>query len=252
MPSYPETPSECPKCGETCVLRVTASQERENTCPKCGFEFTDVSERASANYVGLFSECSEAYDPPKAMFLDPADMERYLKYLREDKADEDAQYDARNAITARCSAYVAVWNGPEDEDPWRDKFQPFVPEELEDRYEPKRPGLEVTVTGADLAAKVVMHPTYSLFDGALVYFCTTTDRWYLFVQYPNGQVEAASINNAPGTFPRVYLSGVHAAVVGAARTCNGSVKFLTWSEFCGLGGTIALPPAEANKDAKPG
>ncbi len=238
---YPEDPAPCPKCGETCVLRVLISQERENTCPQCNFKFVDAREQFQSTYVGLFHEGGDMDSPPMALFKDQETYDLVVELMK-NSANEDIKYDAHNGIPMDCSVYGCYWNDGVDPSPY-ENFTPFVPEHIAEQYTPKTPGLEVTVEGEDVELELSMRQELVI-HGALIYFCKNNRRWYAFYRH-NDVLGRISINDTPGNFHCVYMSGVIGGMVRGSGADN-KPEFLSWDEYRKGGGYIVIVPGEAH------
>lgn len=248
--NYLEEAMPCPKCGNPdCVLEVSVSQERENTCPACGTKFTDAHEQFPPMVMhGLYHEGGEETDPPVALFRDRTLLDAFV-YLMENSVDENDQHTAKTTVPMGTTIYGAYWNSSE-ENPYGDSPIPFTPEHL-----PRQPSeigtTQVTAEGMERKWPIRMSPEMLIGDWQ-VYFCGNDQRWYMFVRMPGDKLEVVSINSGPGNFARVYMAGVKAAILTAERNVVASyhatplerITPLTWEAFVASGGKIDVPDFE--------
>lgn len=235
-----EDPTLCPKCGTLCSVRINVAQERENACPSCGVQFVDMSEQFEpGNYQGLFYSEADQGSPPIAMFAKEEDLQKYLAFLENSK-DEDDHVTARQTTALRCSVYGVYWNGGLGEDPWADKFQPFVPDDLPAEMPLRDLTFERDELDPDDLSQIRMDRHFEVGGGVPVFFCPRTYRWYLFWCRDEGTdkpvVEYQSLNDGPGNVARTHLHGVWSV----ARHITG-IKFLTWEQYREMGGKIKIP-----------
>lgn len=231
-----DRPSLCPKCGVLCTMRVTVAKDRENTCTQCGDVFIDATSQFEQNYIGLFPQEGDAGDAPFALFRDASTLNGFLRFLKQHATEEETDRVPLDSIDMRCSVYGAYWNST-DTDPWEARFQHFVPHALE---EYALPSFEVRHKLGVETLK--MQQRFFLeSDESPVYFCTNNKRWYMFIEMPDGKLEAASINDTPGNYERVYFSSIYGAMKLTARSGNvRSPVVLSWEQFTSKGGTLAL------------
>lgn len=225
-----ERPAFCPDCGVPCVMEITVAQERENSCPQCGKTFTDFSEQFQGNYVGVLSEEHDPASPPYALFLDEEVCKAFMTWLADHAPEalrESLHFPTRSYGWSRSSVYGVVWNGADDDDPWKDKFQPFIPDDLVDEgLVPRNQAADVTVVGEheDWHASIRMI-RQAVTGQAPIYFCEQTQRWYLFYLDRAEKPRYSSINDGPTNFARAHLSGIVQALNA------GGLVTLTWEEF---------------------
>jgi hypothetical protein len=246
--NYLEESLPCPKCGfPDCVLEVTVSQERENTCPACGEKFTDAHEQFPPMVMhGLYYEGGEETSPPVALFESQVLLDEFVKYLKKSEDDDD-RHLANSTVSMDTTVYGAYWNSSEP-NPYGDKPIPFTPEHL-----PRQPSgvgtANVTATGMDRKWPIRMSPEMLIGDWQ-VYFCGNDQRWYMFVRMPGDKLEVVSINSGPGNFARIYMAGMKAAILTAERNTLGGllgtipqerITPLTWEQFVAAGGKLDIP-----------
>ena len=233
-----DRPAYCPKCGVTCNLEVTISQERRNTCPQCNLVFFDASEQFKGVFYGLFYESGDPGSPPFAMFREEDDVNQYLRFLTESE-DDDAVATARQSTVMKCCVY-GIYQNSSDHDPWDGKFQDFIPDDCPaDMVEARELSVpdDPTPAYADDMSNLVMEEKFRLGGRVPAYFCARTARWYVFFLNTNIQcADYVSINDGPSNFMHTYLRGT----TDCLRT-NHQIRFLTWQEFVDEGGRVKIP-----------